>query len=385
MKTVSKALIAVMVAAAMCAPLFAIEDVDAFEIKPGESALSFEASDVPIDKFNELLRSDYVEDLIHTATGYVPISEAPSVTKVNNLKVAIGIKVTDATVVGLTSQSTKLEIVIEGDLVSDYALFDTYDGYQGLFKYLGNSNTIASGTHLKIEGTIEVSDAMVSTSDIFKTDAGKIGFTMSGYDISKKTVIDLKYTFKVAGEDKIVNLKGTSIRADKLTTSMDYEIDDRAKIVDETKMYVTDTYDFRVETDQQFTFDGKTASYQKKEVVNDTVMFSYRDAKDYLGNYDEEATPMHYYYNTDPTLYGPDEVPSTSTSIQSDAGMKSFLEGIGTISDSYPNAESATESASATVYMGSSSPGGNNVIFYVIIGVLAVAIVALAVIMIKKR
>ena len=385
MKTFTKALIAVIVAAAMCAvPLFVIEDADAAEIKPGESALSFEASDVPMDKFNELLKSDYVNDLIVTAVGHVPILDKPSVTKVDELKVAMGIKVTDGTVDGFTSQYAKLEIVIEGDLVADYTLFNTYDGYQELFKYLGNSNKIPSGTHLKIEGTIEVSGTMDSKSDIFKTDAGKIGFTKSGQDVSNKTVVDLKYTFKVSGSDKTVNLKETNIRDDNTTSSMEYEIDDKAKVVDGTKLYVTTAYDFRRQMDQEFSFDGKSVSYQKKEIINDDTEFSYTDAMYYLADYDEEAPVMHYYYDTDPTLFGPDEVPATSTSIQSDEGMKSFLEGIGTVSDSLPAAESIAEFASASVDMGNSS-GGSNVIFYAIIGVLAVAVVALAVIMIKRK
>ena len=380
-------MIAVMIAAAMCVvPLFVIEDADAATITTGEYGASFEGSDIPIDKFNELLTNDYVDGLILTSVGFVPVTEAPTVTKVVSLKSSVGNKNGDNSGESAMGQYAKLEVVIEGDLYLDLTLFELEDGFQDLFKYLGNTNKIASGTHLKIEGTVEVSRSIIGSGEFYKTDAGKIAATKEVTDMSTKSFIDLKYTFKVGGVEKVVQLKETSISSNKATVTLDYDTDDRAKVVDGTKVFITTVNDDKAEITQDFSFDGKSASYSHKTVVDDSKTFQYRDAGDVLINMDMAPSECYYYSADDdvPTLFNPAIVPAGSTTIRSNAGMKSFLEGIGSVNDSYSNAKSIADSAASSV-SGDGSGGSNNIIFYVIIGVLAVAVVALAVLMIKKK
>ena len=95
---------------------------------------------------------------------------------------------------------------------------------------------------------------------------------------------------------------------------------------------------------------------------------------------DVEVPELHYY--------GDDSTVSlftyaNSASLRSDEGMKAFLEGVGSVSESYTDAIDIVHEYEGVIYGKSSDD--NNLAFYAGIGILVVVIIILCVLLYKKE
>ena len=169
MKTISKALIAVMVAAAMClVPVFAIADDSeaAATLKDGSSGVSFKGS-MSNDEFDKLISDDYKMELAYMALNSVIGSDGDgaftitdlTITDVENLKLSKGTKIDGDKITTVYAQSITCNIKFtatyalpSGPFYTAGTLFSLTDGNQTLFRELGG-NTLANGDVLKFDGT----------------------------------------------------------------------------------------------------------------------------------------------------------------------------------------------------------------------------------------
>ena len=383
MKSISKAMIAVMIAAAMCVvPLFVIEDADAATVETGEKGLSVEAKDVSTANFNRLVSNLMKEYMILAPLDFSVNASDVTFSEVT-LKKGIAEKISDDSIYYNDGSYIKAKFTYQKDLTTSVQLFPKTAGLEDLYRYMG-SNMAASGKNLKIEGTIEMGQDMNDTSDFFKTNENKLaddGSTMVNSSFYKASYT---VTYNDGSTVKKFDVESSGKQESTTETTVKYLIDDKKDTINATEVLISTTTTNKTEESATYKFDGKTGSYEGKDVPQKVEgNFVKETAVAHLDSEDLKPQDILYYSEDGPALFTSPLMVEDAT-LRDNAAMKTFLESIGTVSDSYSTANSVANSGSADVSAGGSS-GGSNIIFYVIIGVLAVAVVALAVLMIKKK
>ena len=411
MKTISKALIAVMVAAAMClVPLFAVaDDSDAIDVTAGEAGISFKAGSISDDNFKKLTGGDAKEEIyaeyassvlnavIEDGYKFNVDGSTVKISNVKDVKIALGTKITSDSYATTNGREITFDIEFKATAYSGGDLFDLYDGTQTLYKELGKTNRFAATNTVEFKGTATISEMMSSDYKIAKT--------YSNYYVATEGTMKMSTFASFEGDVTFNNGTTYKITIDKAETGMSadssFEFDfygvDTTNLTSESKYIkttdgessATDVLKYKINDKS----DGYDFSYNSKDVPTSLTRKTYTvgEVGDLLVPYlftTNLSVPEYLYY--DGSL-----VPSESTSffnqfsvsdsaLKDNTKMKEFLDDIGSVGDTYSSAESVSDSAYESVGASGSGNGGN-IVFYIIIGVLAVAVVALAVLMIKKK
>ena len=173
----SKALIAVMIAAAMCiVPLFVIEDSAATEVKTGDIGVSFKAGEISKENYEKLMPVESYEEFATEAMGAIGISSTSfnitdvKVTAIKDVKTSLGSKVTDSKLYQTKGTAVKVDIefVATYDSLLSCDLFKTVDGTQELYKEIG-TNQIVSGNTLTFKGTVTMEEMSGGEQSFEKT------------------------------------------------------------------------------------------------------------------------------------------------------------------------------------------------------------------------
>ena len=142
-----------------------------------------------------------------------------------------------------------------------------------------------------------------------------------------------------------------------------------------------DSNKFRYKTD-----DSKSGGYEfsvdRAHIDPPEDTFGVAEAEDYWIVEDQTLPEYHYYGDDQYCMF----TNVADADLRDDSRMESFLKGMSgsTVSDNYSDSKSVAKSASTAAY-GDNSFGKDNTIFFVIIGVLGVAVVILALIAFKKK
>ena len=385
MRTITKALITLMAAITMClTPLSVIDDADAATVTTGKGGASIEAEDVSIENFNRLV-SDIDRDRILNGLDLEVETTDIEIKEVKSLKRSIGYRVNSGDSKYVYGDSYKLKISYEkSSLTEPYILFPLKDGLQSLYNYVG-TNEAPIGSALKIEGDVETRTSLNVQSEFYLTDDKNVAET--GTEMERTTYVWYKLTFTytdtVNNVTKTFTVEKKDMTVDIITTAVDLLDNNRSKLVGDDTVIVTLYREHNLEYGADYSFDGKSASYYEKHLsgVNGTFNKGTAETLGVLSTEDMTAKEKIPYYSSEAeiSLYSSDDV--RDASLKDDGEMKSFLKTIGKVGDSYDTAESIQGSAAAVI---GTVEGTSDVIFFVIIGVLAAATVAMGVLLLKK-
>ena len=394
-------MIAVMIAAVMCAvPLFVIEDAEAYTVTADSTGVSAEASSMEPSDFAKLIPTEEIKlmVLVMVLGGMVGDLnydvDSFTVNEVKDLKMARGTEVTEdtKTVINGTSFTLNVDFTVT-KVVSSTAIEQPYDGFQDLYRAfndmpVGHKLTFKGCTLVMDRYSKEVTKFTINNENNFVVSEGE--FIESTYtrcscdDIEYKDgddVRELKFEYE-ATTDK-----------DKCDSysfcSADFKDEVKIKdVVDSTNTFVvSDNRDCARSTSMKYVYDGKTYDFSETkdhyDGITDTSEVTYEVSSASVAGAiikSDIAPPVYLFCgNTQYSMFNSAEV---DPSINTNDAMKTFLDDKGTIGESYSDAKSVADSTSSSVSTGG---GSSNIIFYVIIGVLAVAVVALAIILIRKK
>ena len=404
-------MIAVMIAAAMCVvPLFVIEDSEAITVTAGDKAVSFKAGSITDEKFDGLVTQDYKNQLAEKVIDSIVVKNGYSsnwefvgnatVKNVKDVKLSLGNSVSDSSLKNISASAIKfdLEMTIKCKSTTGI-LFNMSDGTQTLFKELG-TNKVAQNDQLTINGTVVLEDYTYLESSIVKNTAEN--YVVKEMTVKNSTSVSFDGKIKVVALDKTYELKTKKATGAEAISTPDYYNADKIEDVTETSKVILNVkigsgggvetsfnykindksggYDSIVDTRALMEMIGSGGAYQAGTVAEieaetgETLLYTVNLAPTPVSYYDPSGTWMEDCFFS----YG-----MVSIADPTNEKVKTYLDDIGDISDSYSDAKSVADGAYTSVSTGGS--GNNNIVFYVIIGVLAVAVVALAVLMIKKK
>ena len=406
MRKIDKALVAVSVVAAMClVPVFAIADDSeaAATLTTGESGASFEIDSIDDDKFNGFVTDDFKEHIMITFIGrligsaYFFTTEDLSITNVKEMKLSAGTKVTDEDVTVVYARVITCDISFKATYagITPVSLFELYDGTQGLYDYIG-SNTLSNGDSITFNGgTFKMELSGTKVNKIALDDAKDYVTT----ELNVKASESFSYSGEVKinnGTVKIFNVDMEKSLSDESTYSFDYFDTDVKDVTAASKVRMTTDSTGAAETLFKYDIKDKgSGSYKYTDVPNSGKPDAYLTSTvgdldtvlndrglDYLYTGTVSA-PVYSFYNNAGThsFFDEDDV---KADYRSNDSTKAFLDEVGTTGTSFSEAESITDSVYSKVNVPGSG-SGSNVIFYVIIGVLAVAVVLLAAMMFLKK
>ena len=402
-------MIAVMIAAVMCAvPIFVIEDSEAIDITAGEAGISFKAGSVSDENFDKLTGGDAKEEIyaeyassvlsavVDDSYRFDVDGSTVKISNVKDVKLARGMKVTSDSVATTTGDAMTFDIEFKATAAGAGDLFELYDGTQTLYKELDKTNRFAASNTIEFKGTATISN--MSESDY------KIAKTYSNYYVVTEGTMKMSRFASFSGD--IVFKNGTTynitINKAEKGMSLDSKVEfdfygvEPSNLTSESKYMQTTNGTSSANNVLKYKIngnsDGYDHSYNSKDIPDGLMAGRYEvgEVGDLGGMYlytTNIAVPTYLYY--DGSLY---PIESTSffnqycvkdANLKDNDKMKAFLDDIGNVGDTYSSAESAANGAYESV--GASGSGNSNIIFYVIIGVLAVAVVALAVLLIKKK
>ena len=404
MKTMSKALIAVMIAAAMCiVPLFVIEDSAATEVKTGDIGVSFKAGEISKENFEKLMPVESYEEFATEAMGAIGISSTSfnitdvKVTAIKDVKTSLGSKVTDSKLYQTKGTAVKVDIefVATYDSLLSCDLFKTVDGTQELYKEIG-TNQIVSGNTLTFKGTVTMEEMSGGEQSFEKTYGENVVVTGSEGKTSAYAQYKGDVTFKNSSGEYKIAVDGETGRTADTTSEYDFYGVKIADLKADSKVIITNKVTGAMKTSVSYDYKGNKSSYESYQDLSLLMGGStYRQTVvlDIIAPATVECEP-YVYYDNDATIDWSGDVDTVGlfnnltvqdSELKDNDKMKEFLEKIGSVGNSYSDADSVANGAYENVIESSGNGGGSNVIFYVIIGVLAVAVVALAVLLIKKK
>lgn len=398
-------MIAVMIAAAMCVvPLFVIEDSEAVTVTTGEKAVSFSAGSITDEKFDGLVTQPYKNRLVSQAISVIvpdsyewSFDGTPTVKNVKDVKLALGNSVSDGLLKNVSASKITFDVVVTLSATSNTDLFTERDGTQDLYKELGIS-ALSAGSKITIEGTVTLDSYEYTEISIVKNTADN--YVTKEITVENSTSVSFDGKVKVVSLDKTYELKAKNASGGKAKMVPDYYNADKIEDVTLTsKVLLNAKTESGGAVEQSFNYKiaDKSGGYDDKTDTNaimrgvgyiagtvESVQSSMMLDAPLLFDTNIEPMPVYYY---DPSgtwmkncFFGNGMV---SIADPTNEKVKTYLDDIGDISDSYSDAKSNADGAYSPVSAGGS--GNNNIVFYVIIGVLAVAVVALAVLMIKKK
>ena len=402
MRTISKAMIAMAVAAMMCAvPLFTAEGSDAVIINTGDAGVSFRTDSLTSSEVNDLFTDDektsWAKDALALATDQNStavntrwtISDLV-ISSVTDYRNALGSSLTNDRTKTVRGGGMTCELSFTATVKATYTgyLYDYTDGTQDLYSYLGE-RVAPSGAVLKVSGTYTT-----ETSD-----SETIGFFMNA---EKKGCIDedvsehtQRSTFKgdLTYDSGSSNTKKYSVEAETATVtkenvSFDYGKVSKADIVKNTEVFVKTSYDtYATKTMFNYTTDegvkgGYDVAVNVKSIISPMSNYTVSTAEDYWIDEDQTLPEFHYYGGSGNTCLF---TTAQKDSLKSDDGMRSFLANAGTVSESFSDVESIVDSSTASVDVNTSSDGKFIPILCVVIGVLGIAIVLLVILMVRKK
>ena len=408
MKTISKALIAVMAAAAMClVPLFAVaDDSDAITVTSGEKAVSFKASSITDEKFNGLVTQaykNYIADeafnaIFPSPSDWTIVGDA-TVKNVKDTRMSLGNSVSESKLENVSASSITFDVVMTAKCndILGTSLFELKDGTQDLYKELG-LNTVEYNAQVTIEGTVTLEEYEYTEYTIAKNSTNDYVTKELFGKHSSSASFDGKV--KVNALDKTYELKSKSETGGETTITPDYYNASKIEEVSKTSKVILNYKNDATTVEDEFSYkiNGKSDSYSIKYDANALM------GSDYMAGTVETLEAMFggqimLYFDTaiSPvalSYYDEFGVPMTnclfsygtvSIADPTNDKVKNYLADIGTVSDEFSDAESVANGAYTPVSAPGNGGSGNNIVFYIIIGVLAVAVVALAVLMIKKK
>ena len=404
MKAISKALIAVMAAAAMClVPLFAVaDDSDATaSLTVGEKGVSFKAGSISDDNFNKLVSTDAKEgmciqalDAIVSGSTYGWDVSVTSFTDVSDVKMSTGTQYREdgAKYVDGSAITFKAKFTAKYTGLMPSTFFGLYDGTQNLFIALNDTNMIVTGDILTVEGKFTMRQTSILEEEYTKNAENNLVITTSERRTSNDLSFDGTVIYKHDTFTKEIDLKTSAESQIDVKTTNDYGTVEPKDVVAGTKVFVNEFYKaYASKYDFKYTVDGKTDRVSLE--IDRTPMTgsgTYEVTTAELGGcimVGTFAAPDYYYYKADDvyqlvSLFN--ETTVNDVTLKDNTEMEKFLNEIGTAENEFSGADSVTEAAETSVDISSGS-GSNNTIFYIIIGVLAVAVVALAVMTFVKK
>lgn len=403
MRSISKAMIAVMIAAAMCVvPLFVIEDSEAYVVKKDSAGVSAETGSMEPADFYKLIPEEGVKEMVFpmllgpmigdTAYGI----DSFKLNKVTDLKLARGTEVTDDTQTDIDGSTMTLNFdMTVTKMLAPASIEVPYDGFQDLYRAfndmpVGHKLIFKDCTITIKEYSKEVTKFAINNDKNFvfteRDTITSMSVKVSCNDIQYKNADDvknLKFEYEMARDfNKCIKLSF-------------YSADFKDEVKIENVVGTTNTFKLNDNRDCaqkafiKYNYDGKDYSYSStKDHYDGTdttdVKYDVLTASEAGAIMTRDMAPPEYLFCGEDTpaqkcLFDSSEV---DASVNTNEKMKTFLQEKGTIGESYSDASNVANASATSVPTGSS---GNNIVFYVIIGVLAVAVVALAVLMIKKK
>ncbi len=396
-------MIAVMIAAAMCVvPLFVIEDSDA-DIEETSSGVSFKAGSIADSNFNAFVSADYKMTLAFDVLEVVVDSNSDSWTitdivikNVKDVKMSRGNELTSRDFTSSEAWAIKFDITFNAKYTGllPIQLFSTEDGTQALYKAF-NGNTIVTDDVISVDGTYTMGESDIRTADFEKAESGKYITTETSIKAYKETAFNGSFVFK----EKKVTLDATMEMSYEAKTVSEFDVK-VADVTSATKAFATTSIESAGVTSNVYYKVGDDSCTLKREYGKDVMELlaglmlpigvGYQAGEaGALGLVTDEAAMVLKVETYVPYDSTDESIALVTDDMLADSyhntdSVISFFNDNGTYSEEYSAAESVANAEYSTVSVGGSN-GGSKVIFYVIIGVLAIAVVALAVLMIKKK
>ena len=403
-------MIAVMIAAVMCAvPLFIVEDSEAVDVTAGDAGISFKAGSISDENFDKLTGGTAKEEIyagyarsvleavVEDSYKFSVDASSVKISNVKDVKLAKGMKITTDSVAMTNGQEMKFDVEFKATASSAGELFDLYDGTQTLYKELGKTNRFAATNTLEFKGTAIISGMMDTENKIAKTYSDYYVATEGKMKMSEYSQFSGDVTFNNGTTYKITIDNAEKGFSSDAKITLDFYGVEPSGLTSESKYMKTTTGTSSASNALKYKINDKSGGYDRSYNSDDIPdglmggMYQVGTVADLDGEYlytTSLAVPTYLYY--DGSVY-PNEMTSffnqycvNDATLKDNDKMKEFLEDIGSVGDTFSSAESAADGAFESVGA-SGNGGGSNVIFYVIIGVLAVAVVALAVLLIKKK
>ena len=398
MGNVVKAIVAAVIVSSFClTPLLAIP-ADAATYEVGSDGVSFKGSSIDEKKFNNLFTDDYKKmlgyktleaivpgDFVEVVTRYDVT--VPMIEEISNIRTSLGMEVTDKTLSRIESSSIVCDISFKATCLSDTTLFELVDGTQKLYKELDNGITVKAGSELVVEGTATIRNVDILDEDFIVTESGDCLVTWTSnkvYDCREFSgTVDYTYTCDKGKLTKTIDLETEFRMGGDYVTELEYYVDDMKKAT--ATVSCGDTADLRI---YEYNVNGVSGSYNDR-IPMATIYRDYmvqHDTAAALGlalTTEEMKVPDITFYKPAGTVNGDCLFNDAyiNPDYRSETAVKELLDDVGSIGETYSSSKSVANNIYTPV---SSRYGPTDVIFYVLIAVLATALIGAVVLLIKN-
>ncbi len=394
MKTYTKALAAIAVAAIMCiCPAIVMADgSDAYTKTEGESGLSFEIESMTqaqIDKYlsesrKTYMAADVLESFVYSDGFYITADYSITDISVTELSVSRAM----ASSVGddyseYVGEEMTFKMTFTATAISSQQLFPDDSSFLVLYKKVDSENA-AIGDKFEVTVTGTTKTSYQAEAGIIATEDGNFARGDTDYKSyeSNEYEIEAKYTAAGSTTPLSFSVDYTYESGFTETETHDFNGVEESKLTETTKDYVTTVSEHRVRTAYECTVGDDSESTDN---VIRTPASGGESTHAIMYNADMKPSVINYVVGTDAILVNPNTLGDDS--IKTEDGFKAFLEETGaTTSDSYSDAKSIADDAYSTVTDAEDLAVG---ILAIAIGalvlLLVVLVIVIVIILIVKR
>ena len=379
---------AVLVTAVMLAlPFaFAADDSEAASMTEGSSGVGYTAKDISDENMEKLFGpSNKVDTASSVLSQVVADDDAWDITDVKISDVDVsdykGMSIDGGTrkSAEVTTSSGKIEFKATCNTAGQFLKNQLYNST--IFKVIGTENTVAVGSTLDISAEIDVAFCSIQTGEYEKNSADNLVLLKVEYRNYHKTGYVGDATYKY-GDGKSIDFSfdHTSETSSKRTVEYDFMDTKIADVTDTTKCFMKDVTSEPRRQTHTVECNGEKTGYIVEELPDD--MYSFNDGEKLtvavVSTLDMKVIDYKFYAPTNAlfsTVY--------DSSLEDNAKLKEFLDGIGSTTESFSDVEDKADS----VYSEVTASKKTDWTKYALIGaaaVLAVVAVAFAVMYFRK-
>ncbi len=384
MKSYTKVLAAVAVAAIMCiCPAIVMADgSEAITVTEGEKAYSVEIDSLTEEQLNQLYTSssqtDWAEEVLSSFMNSIYSFNITEL-KVTDFSMSkgVGSKVTSDSSKNVVGADMEFTVSFKATAMSDmdYVL-DENKALFPIVKAIGTNNTGKTGDVYEVTSKVKISGSETDNTDFTKTDSG-IYVNTGGYSNSYTDYeFDTSVTLTKKADSSKVEFDVYVQRENSHVVDADVDTNgkDVAEITSDSVVYVTLTTETKSRVEIKGSADGDSET--------DVTTSSNKGTSSYLQEdpalITDIAPRTYTLVGNTSCLFSLDDI--ADSDLKTDAGMKSFLDGIGASpSESYSDAESVADDTYGTIVDDETVAVG---LLAIAVGVLVILLIVLVIVIV---
>ena len=393
-----KAFAAIFLAMAMftAVPAVFADQADAYSATDGSQGIGYSYKNLSATDFGKLytdsdtesMAEDILDRFVSDTTDFT--ISGVTVTEMS-ASGYLGESVSGTTVTSLDADSTSYKLTFKATALSDgNPLFDNDDFNVGLIKEIGLDNKTQADAFFTVTAECILSNTSKETSEYVSNSSAEFVLvkekaTAATRDYAK---IDVKYTYISSGQSKTLQANYEFDRTYAADTATTYDFNGKeAKTVTSSDSCISNG------SVNGMTFKMKSVcNYGGKSYGPDITMGD--NEVDFIMSMMSLGNPVHsatvvandlkapeytFYGSGSNALFNSSTV--ASTDLQNNDSLKAFLKSVGTVTETYSAAQSATDS----IYDDLAGKGSSKTIYYVAIAGVVAAVILVSFLILRKR